>query len=156
MYSRFSDLLRKYWKSVFKIFWSFNIKINGKMSKKSLSHFLSACPKFHHAWTEAHNHVCKVMAASLYKYLAAHWSLHSETLLSQTGLVLELVPTAIVLQSGRQVSDSDTAALQMSLGRCHSDYMAISCPTKKIAIWRSLTRGIQTPWYTCWKPVWGL
>ena len=106
----------------------------GGSQKESLSHFLSTCPKFHHDRTAAHNQVCKVLAASLQKHLAAHWSLHRETPLSQTGLVLEVVPTAIVLQSGRQVSDSDTTALQMSLGRWQPDFMAISYSTKKIAI----------------------
>ena len=52
-------------------------------------------------------------------------------LYSQTGLVLELVPTAIVL-SGRQVSDSDTAALQMSLGRWQPDFLKILYSTKKL------------------------
>ena len=100
-------------------------------AKKKVSRFLSTCPNFQ---TAAHNQVCKVLAASLHKHLAAQWSLHSETSLSQTGLVLELVPTAIVLQSGRQVSDSDTGARQVSLGRCQPDFMAISYFTKKIAI----------------------
>ena len=105
----------------------------GGSQKESLSHFLSTCPKFHHARTAAHNQVCKVLAASLQKHLAAHWSLHRETPLSKTGLVSELVPTSIVLQSGRQVSDPDTTALQM-LGRWQPDFMAISYPNKKIAI----------------------
>ena len=85
----------------------------GGSQKESLvfSHFCSTCPKFHHAKTANHNQVCKVLAASLYKHLAAHWSLYHEPQLSQTGLVLELIPTAIVLQSGRQVPDSDTAAM---------------------------------------------
>ena len=37
----------------------------GGSQKESLSHFLSTCPKFHHARTAAHNQVCKVLAASL-------------------------------------------------------------------------------------------
>ena len=32
----------------------------GGSQKESLSHFLSTCPKFHHARTAAHNQVCKV------------------------------------------------------------------------------------------------
>ena len=32
------------------------------------------------------------------KHLAVHWSLYNETPLSQTWLILELVPTAIVLK----------------------------------------------------------
>ena len=44
----------------------------------------------HNAWTAAHNQVYKVLAASLHKHLAAHWSLHRETQLAR--LVLELVP----------------------------------------------------------------
>ena len=44
----------------------------GGSQKESLSHFLSTCPKFHHARTLAHNQVCKVLAASLQKHLAAH------------------------------------------------------------------------------------
>ena len=97
----------------------------GASQKESLSHFLSACPKFHHARTEAHNQICKVLAASLQKHFAAHWSPHSETPLSKTGLVLELVPTARVLRSGRQVWDSDTTVLQMTLGRWQPDFMAM-------------------------------
>ena len=45
----------------------------------------------------------------------------SETWLSETWLVLEFVLTAIFVQSGRQVSDSDAAAAQMSLGRIQED-----------------------------------
>ena len=116
----------------------------GGSQKESLSHFLSTCPKFHHARTAAHNQVCKVLAASLQKHLAAHWSLHRETPLSKTGLVLELVPTSIVLQSGRQVSDPDTTALQMSLGRWQPDFMAISYSTKKIAIGPEVCRPSDT------------
>ena len=110
-------------------------------AKKKVSRFLSTCPNFQ---TAAHNQVCKVLAASLHKHLAAHWSLHRETPLSQTGLVLEVVPTAIVLQSGRQVSDSDTTALQMSLGRWQPDFMAISYSTKKIAIGPEVCRPSDT------------
>ena len=55
-----------------------------------------------------------------------------------------LVPTAIVLQSGRQVSDSDTAALQMSLGRWQPDFMAISYSTYKIAIGPEVCRQSDT------------
>ena len=83
----------------------------GQVDCQIFLHFYSNCPKFHYVRTAAHNQVCKVLAASLYKHLAAHWSLYDEPQLSQTGLVLELIPTAIVLQSGRQVPDSDTAAM---------------------------------------------
>ena len=51
----------------------------------------------------------------------------------RSALVSELVSTAIVLQSGSQVMDSDTAALQMSLGRWQPDFLALSYSTKKIA-----------------------
>ena len=71
----------------------------GGSQKESLSHFLSTCNKYYHARIAAHNEVCKILAALLHKHLAAHWYLHHETQLSQTGLVLELIPTAIVLQS---------------------------------------------------------
>ena len=98
----------------------------GGSQKESVSRFLSTCPKFHHARTAAHGQVCKVLATSPHKHLAAHWFLPLETPLGQTGLVLELVPAAIVLQSGGQVSDSDTTALQMSLGRWQAGFMAIS------------------------------
>ena len=59
--------------------------------------------------------VCNILAYSLHKHAAAHWSLYHETQLSQTRLVVELIPTGIVLKSVRQVSDSDAAAVQMSL-----------------------------------------
>ena len=85
---------------------------------ESLSHFLSTWPKFHQAQRAAHYQVCKVLATSLPKHLAAHWSLYQETPLRQTGLVLALVPTVAVLnQSGRHIFDSDAAAAEMSLVR---------------------------------------
>ena len=64
----------------------------GGSQKESLPHFLSTCPKFCLGRRAAHNQVCKVLTASLHKHLAAHLSLYLEILLSQTGLVLELVP----------------------------------------------------------------
>ena len=42
-----------------------------------------------------------------------------------TALVLELVPTAVVLKSGRHISDSDAAAAEMSLVRWQSKKTAI-------------------------------
>ena len=64
----------------------------GGSQKESLSQLLSTCPKFCLARRVAHNQVCKVLTASLHRHLAAHLSLCFEILLSQTGLVLELVP----------------------------------------------------------------
>ena len=95
---------------------------------------LSICPKFHHARTAAHNQVCKVLATSLQTHLATHWSLFKETPLRSTGLVLELVPTDVVLQSGRHIPDSEAAAAEMSLVRWQPDFIAISYTSKKIAI----------------------
>ena len=48
------------------------------------------------------------LAASLCKHLVSHWSLYHESWLrvSQAGLILELSPTAILQQAGRQVSES--------------------------------------------------
>ena len=57
----------------------------------------------------------------------------------------------IVLQSGRQVSDSVTAALQVSLGGWQPDFMAISYTSKHLIL--NCCR-MQTVWYMCWKPVW--
>ena len=90
---------------------------------ESTSHLL--VPVLNFTRTLAHNQACKILEALLHQHFAAHWSIYSETLLSQTGLVLELVPTVIVLQSRRQVSDLDTAALQMSLGRWQPHFVAI-------------------------------
>ena len=44
----------------------------GGCQKKFLSHFLSTCPKFHHARTVVHNQVCRLLAASRCKHFAAH------------------------------------------------------------------------------------
>ena len=63
-------------------------------SQKESLHILSTCPKFHYARTAAHNQVLKGLAASLSEYLAGDWYL------------CQLVPTAVVLQSGGQVLDS--------------------------------------------------
>ena len=96
--------------------WHRNTPILGLAKKESFSHFLSTCRKFKHARTAAaptNNRVCtnsKVLASSL----------------------LELVPTAIVLQAGRQleVSDSDAAAVALpmshGLGRWQPYFMAKS------------------------------
>ena len=132
------DSLVAYWKSTRTLPAATYLHTINVAAKKKVFHIFSVpgttttCPKFQHARTAAHNQVCKVIAASLQKHLAAHWSLHSETPLSKTGLILELVPAAIVLQSGRLVSDSDTTALQMSIGRWQTDFIAMSHPTKKL------------------------
>ena len=48
--------------------------------------------------------------------------------------MLELVPTDVVLQSGRHIPDSEAAAAEMSLVRWQPDFIAISYTSKKIAI----------------------
>ena len=107
----------------------------GGSQTESLSHFLSTCPKFHHATTAPHNQVCKVLVASLHKHLAANWSLDRETPLSQTGLVLELAPTAIVLQTAVRETrfgfrHCRSSELQMSLGRWPPDLWQYPTPLK--------------------------
>ena len=48
--------------------------------------------------------------------------------------MLELVPADVVLKSGRDISDSDAAAAEMSLVRWHPDFIAISYTSKTITI----------------------
>ena len=48
-------------------------------------------------------------------------------------MLLELVPTAVVLKSGRHISDSDVSEAEMSLGRWQPDFIAISSTWKKFA-----------------------
>ena len=48
--------------------------------------------------------------------------------------MLELVPTDVVLKSGRHISDSDAAAAEMSLVRLQPDFLAISYTSKKFSI----------------------
>ena len=48
--------------------------------------------------------------------------------------MLELVPADVVLKSGMHISDSDTAAAEISLVRWQLDFIAISYTSKKIAI----------------------
>ena len=100
---------------------------------ESLSHFFSICLKFHHARTAAHYQVCKVLATSLQKHLATHWSLLHEPPRRSTGLVLELVSADVVLKSGRDISDSEAAAAEMSIVRWHPE-IAISYTSKTIAV----------------------
>ena len=54
-----------------------------------------------------------------------NWSPYQEISLRQIGLVLGLVPTAVftVFKSGRQVSDSDATAAEMSFGRWIPDFL---------------------------------
>ena len=47
----------------------------------------------------SHTQICKILATSLRKHLAAHWSLFNKTPLRCTGLVLELVPREEVCSS---------------------------------------------------------
>ena len=108
-------------------------RMAGKENSLALLHFLSLCPKVDHAQTAGHNQVCKVLATSQRKHLAALWFLFHETPIRQTGLVLELVPTAVVLKSGRHISDSDVSEAEMSLGRWQPDFIAISSTWKKFA-----------------------
>ena len=65
---------------------------------------------------------------------------YHKTSLSQIGLVIEHVSTAIILQSGRQVFDLGTAAVQTSLGRWQPGLMAISNSKRKITSWPELCR----------------
>ena len=112
--------------------------------KESLSHFLSTRSKFHHARTAAHNQVCQALAVSLRKHLADHWTLFQGTPLNRTRLSLQLVPTAVVLQSGRSVSASDTDAEDMNLGRWQPDFIVISYSHKKIALGPEVCRPSDT------------
>ena len=84
----------------------------GGSQKESLSHFLSTCPKFCHARKVAHN-----------QGSSSHHFISTRLCVAWCGAWIQT-----------QVSDSDTAALQMSLGRWQPDFMAISYPNKKIAI----------------------
>ena len=79
---------------------------------KSLA-LLQNLSEFHYARTAEHNQVCKVLAAfpaKTFSYSLDSLSLSHETPLGRTALLLELVPTAVVLNSGRHISDSDAAA----------------------------------------------
>ena len=118
--------------------------------KESLSHFLSTCPKFHHARTAAHNQVCKVLAASLQKHLTARWSLHRETPLSQ-GLVLELVPSAI-REAGLRFRYHSTTNESWKIATWFYGHGNIVLQLKCCC----LARGMQTVLCTRWKPMWGL
>ena len=103
----------------------------GGSQKESLPHFLSTCPKFCLGRRAAHNQVCKVLTASLHKHLAAHLSLYLEILLSQTGLVLELVPHC------NRKGKSQIQTLQHYIWVLEDgkpDFMATSYPNKNIAI----------------------
>ena len=114
--------------------------------KEGLSQFLSTCPKSYHARTVAHNQGCKVQ--SLHKYLVAHStslvSLHKHLAAHSISLVslqrntaqsdttgLGACPHCNCTAARRQVTDSDTCKVQMSLGRWQPDFMAIFYFNKK-------------------------
>ena len=97
----------------------------GGSQKESLSQLLSTCPKFCLARRVAHNQVCKVLTASLHRHLAAHLSLCFEILLSQTGLVLELVPHC-----------NSTAARKASLRFRHCSITSESWKMANLILWQ--------------------
>jgi hypothetical protein len=54
--------------------------------------------------------------------------------MSRTGLSLALVPTTLVQEAGREVTDSDIQAGQMSLCNWQPDIVGISFAKRKIAV----------------------
>ena len=106
---------------------------------ETLSHFLKICPRFHHARTAVHNKVRQELYQRLKKHAASDWRLLEESPMSRTGLRLAPVPTTLVQETGRTVTDSDIQAGQMSLGNWQPDIIGISFARRKIAIGPEVT-----------------
>ena len=101
---------------------------------ETLTHFLSICPGFHDARTAAHNRIRQALAGSLRKVLPSHWQLHEETPMSATGLELQPVPSALMIQAGRLLSTSIAPDEDIIPSRWQPDFMAVSPQNKKIGI----------------------
>ena len=106
---------------------------------ETLSHFLKICPRFHHARTAVHNKVRQELYQRLKKHTASDWRLLEESPMSRTGLRLAQVPTTLVRETGRTITDSDIQAGQMSLSNWQPDIIGISFAKRKIAIGPEVT-----------------
>ena len=85
---------------------------------ESLTHFACVCPKFREARTSAHNQVRDVITSFLGNTVGPNWTMHEETPMAKTGLVLR--PTAL--------------ATVAQLGRRQPDWVLVSSEHKRIAI----------------------
>ena len=68
---------------------------------ETLAHFTTLCPRFREARTAGHNRVRAKLASLLAKCLDAQWQLFEETPMRNTGLELQTVSAACMVEAGR-------------------------------------------------------
>ena len=68
---------------------------------ETLAHFTTICPRFREARTAGHNRVRAKLTSLLAKCLDTHWQLFEETPMRSTGLELQTVSAACMVEAGR-------------------------------------------------------
>jgi hypothetical protein len=68
---------------------------------ETLAHFTTICPRFQEARTAGHNRVRAKLASLLAKCLDTQWQLFEETLMRSTGLKVQTVSAACMMEAGR-------------------------------------------------------
>jgi hypothetical protein len=86
-----------------------------------------------------HNRVRQERYQRLKKQVTSDWRLLEESLMCRTGFCLAPVPTTLVQEAGREVTDSDMQAGQMSLNDWQPDIVGISFAKRKIAFGPEVT-----------------
>ncbi len=99
---------------------------------ETLAHFTTICPRFRETRTAGHNQVRARLASLLAKCLDTQWQLFQETPMQSTGLELQTVSAACMVEAGRlPPGDHDDS---ICVGNLQSDLVLVSRSLKRIGL----------------------
>mgnify|MGYP006978522195 FL=1 len=99
---------------------------------ETLAHFTTICPRFREARTAGHNRVRAQLASLLTKCLDTQWQLFEETPMRSTGLKLQTVSAACMVEAGRLPSGDHSDSI--CVGNLQPDLVLVSPSLKRIGL----------------------
>ena len=99
---------------------------------ETLAHFTTICPRFREARTAGHNRVRAQLASLLTKCLDRQWQLFEETPMRSTGLKLQTVSAACMVEAGRLPPGDHSDSI--CVGNLQPDLVLVSPSLKRIGL----------------------
>ncbi len=101
---------------------------------ETMGHFLTQCPRFREARTEAHNQCLRAITRKLVEILPTDWQFYHDTPISATNLLGLLVEASTALRTMGGATERQGSRSTSNLLRLRPDAVAVNRALKNVAI----------------------